>query len=108
MPTAPLGRCTYPGCTTRARGRCPAHRDPRPSSARRGYGGRWRSVVRPVVLAARPYCEAPGCDRAATDVDHIVALRQGGTDDPDNLRALCHAHHSTRTARDQPGGWNMR
>lgn len=36
----------------------------------------------------------------ATDVDHIVTKRNGGTDDQFNLRSLCHACHSRRTLRD--------
>jgi len=44
----------------------------------------------------------------ATDVDHIDGLGPNGPRGHDwsNLRALCHSHHSQRTARDQPGGWH--
>jgi 5-methylcytosine-specific restriction protein A len=53
-------------------------------------------------------CVHPACGKLATDVDHILARRDGGTDQWDNLRAFCHPHHSQRTAADQPGGWNAR
>lgn len=45
-------------------------------------------------------CQAPGCSQLATDVDHIIARRKGGTDDLQNLQSLCHACHSRKTARE--------
>jgi 5-methylcytosine-specific restriction endonuclease McrA len=37
----------------------------------------------------------------ATEVDHIVPLRQGGAPlATANVRGLCKPHHSSRTARD--------
>jgi 5-methylcytosine-specific restriction endonuclease McrA len=65
-------------------------------------------MTRARYLRAHPSCAHPGCPKAATDVDHIIARRDGGTDQWDNLRPLCHPHHSQRTAADQPGGWNAR
>ncbi|MHB0886869.1 MAG: HNH endonuclease [Bacillota bacterium] len=38
--------------------------------------------------------------RPATDLDHRVSKRKGGTDDPANLQALCHQCHSAKTARE--------
>jgi hypothetical protein len=38
-------------------------------------------------------CQVPGCSRAAEHVHHIVYRSQGGSDDPENLVSLCHAHH---------------
>ena len=34
------------------------------------------------------------------DVDHITPLHMGGTDDPDNLQALCPACHRRKTERE--------
>jgi 5-methylcytosine-specific restriction protein A len=48
-------------------------------------------------------CQAPGCDQAATDVDHIVSKAKGGTDAGTNLQSLCHSHHSMKTAREDGG-----
>lgn len=36
--------------------------------------------------------------RSGWDVDHIVAVEDGGTDDPANLRLLCRRCHKDRTA----------
>jgi 5-methylcytosine-specific restriction endonuclease McrA len=76
----------------------------RGTSTARGYDAAWRKL-RSQFLQQHPACSHPGCTLPATDVDHIVSIR----DRPDlrldwsNLRPYCHAHHSARTARDQ--GW---
>lgn len=41
--------------------------------------------------------------RVADEVDHIVPLSQGGTDDPGNLRAINHDCHKPKTAREARG-----
>ena len=51
-------------------------------------------------LRAAPLCEWPGCNDAASEVDHKVAKRHGGTDDWDNLQSLCKPHHSAKTMRE--------
>ena len=53
-------------------------------------------------------CQEPGCNRLATDIDHIDGTGRMGARayDPTNLRGYCHSHHSKRTARDQAGGWH--
>lgn len=45
-------------------------------------------------------CQAKGRVAAATEVDHIVALVNGGTDTPDNRQALCGDCHAEKTRRD--------
>jgi len=111
MPTMPLGPCSQPGCPGRAvaHGRCATHAraerarydSERGSSAARGYGYEWRKI-RDAYLAGHPWCEV--CGELATDVDHIVSRRRGGTDDDSNLMSLCHTHHSRKTAK-QDGRW---
>lgn len=61
------------------------------------YASRWWKEVRKTQLAMWPRCEWPECTEPATDVDHIVPIRAGGTHDPSNLQSLCHSHHSTKT-----------
>ena len=36
----------------------------------------------------------------ATEVDHIIPKARGGTDNPDNLQAICAECHKTKTARE--------
>lgn len=103
MPYTPAKPCRHPGCAALVeRGRyCPAHIPPRapdsrPSAARRGYNKPWRHLRR-AILAASPLCVA--CKAApATEVDHILPLRRGGTNDLTNLQTLCKSCHSRKTA----------
>ena len=72
----------------------------RGSASSRGYDRRWQRI-RAMYLRAHPLCvdcQAGRRTTAATEVHHIVALRDGGTHDDGNLMALCKSHHSTRTA----------
>lgn len=109
MPRRPAGACTWPGCPNPGPGRCPTHRDQRPHSSARGYDHRW-ARTRSAYLAAHPRCEHPACQQPAAHVDHLDGHGPNGPRGHDwrNLRALCQPHHSQRTARDQPGGWNAR
>lgn len=112
MPHAPPRACSTPGCPAYAvhGAKCADHRAAaravldvrRGSASSRGYGTRWREIRR-AFLARHPLCVdclAGGRNVAATDVDHVVARARGGTDKPSNLQALCHAHHSAKTARE--------
>ena len=41
------------------------------------------------------------------EVDHVVAVKDGGSHHPDNLRTLCHACHVKRT-KEQRKAWKQR
>jgi hypothetical protein len=45
-------------------------------------------------------CEAAGRTRLATELDHIVALMNGGEDVPSNRQGLCRDCHAIKTAED--------
>ena len=49
-------------------------------------------------------CEAPDCRRKigteAWDIDHIVPVANGGSNDDDNLQLLCASCHKRKTAKD--------
>lgn len=45
-------------------------------------------------------CQRAGRVTEAVEVDHIVAIVNGGTDDDDNLQAICKACHEVKTAAD--------
>ncbi len=94
------GRCAVHAAEAEAAWRA-AHPDERPSASTRGYGAEWREI-RAKVLRLRPWCSecaARGKRTKATDVDHVVALRRGGTNDINNLMPLCHSCHSRKTAQ---------
>ena len=80
----------------------------RGTSAQRGYDANWQRL-RKMILNDKPLCADPfklhqGRPVVATDVDHIKPLRDGGTNDAENLQALCHECHSKKTATSD-GGW---
>jgi 5-methylcytosine-specific restriction protein A len=114
-PHAPPHPCATPGCPAlvpRGTPRCPAHT----VAARRAFEAArrfdpvrqaavalYRSVAwkhaRAAVLAEHPGCATPGCFEPATEVDHVVALRDGGAPlDAGNLRPYCRRHHSAKSA----------
>jgi len=57
----------------------------------------WRRL-RAIVLARDPVCRTPRCGRPSSHVDHVTPRREGGSDDPLNLRGLCESCHNRRTA----------
>lgn len=81
-------------------------RDNRPTAAARGYDADWRRV-RDNFLAEHPLCAvclANGMTVAASDVDHVLAIRKGGERlNPANLQSLCAGCHSRKTAREDGG-----
>lgn len=55
------------------------------------------------ILQQQPLCAAclaKGKVAAATEIDHIVPLHKGGTDDETNLAGLCAPCHRAKTAKD--------
>lgn len=66
----------------------------------------WRDFRR-TVLRERQTCAVPGCNRKPTHLDHIKPRRQGGAPlDRANVQALCHNHHSAKTAGSDGGFGN--
>lgn len=106
MPHAALPPCRDPRCTALGRGGwCDSHRPApriaqREKSVARGYTHEWRKL-RDSIMRHRPVC---ACGAIATDLDHIVPIRAGGTHALSNLRPMCKPCHSRKTiARD--GGY---
>jgi 5-methylcytosine-specific restriction protein A len=62
----------------------------RSSSSERGYDSKWRSI-RDKYLCAHPICMM--CGAKATIPHHIIAKRDGGTNDESNLLAVCENCH---------------
>ena len=101
--------CAHPGCSAKVkRGHCPEHtkaqqkrdRWERGTSAQRGYDARWRKV-RDRKLKVEPLCEpcqANGRTTAASEVDHIVPLNDGGARLAwRNLQSICRECHASKT-----------
>ena len=98
-----LTSCRSPGCPQLTRGgMCARHQKEYEASlprqaARHAYPPNWEAL-RAAVLMMRPYCK---CGRPAREVDHIVPLSQGGTNDLSNLEGRCKPCHSRKTAGDK-------
>ena len=114
MPRSPARPCTQPGGCPElvdGGGRCAEHkhRTKRPSAAARGYGEEWKRTSL-AYLAGHPWCAEPGCGQPSVHTDHLDGLGPRGPrgHDPGNLMAMCKPHHSSKTARQSPGGWNRR
>ena len=106
MPHKPKRPCSHPGCPELTNGRyCGEHaklaaktyerygRDP---ETRKRYGSAWRKISKQ-YLEEHLFCELcrqEGRMRAATLVHHIKNIREGGTNDEENLMALCNSCHS--------------
>ncbi|PIT53970.1 HNH endonuclease [Snodgrassella alvi] len=65
----------------------------------RGRGGRpWRRLREAVLLRDRYTCQYCGLVSAEEmEVDHIVNIAAGGTDDMGNLQTLCKVCHRVKT-----------
>jgi 5-methylcytosine-specific restriction protein A len=84
--------------------------------ANRTRGRKWMQI-RASILSANPLCvicKAKGIIKQATQVDHIQAITNDGTDDNDNLQSICTECHKIKTAQDLgqtprshigPDGW---
>jgi 5-methylcytosine-specific restriction protein A len=119
MPTKPKRPCSHPGCPKLTAGRfCEEHakdearryeRYQRDPATRKRYGQTWRKV-RDYYRATHPLCEQcleQGRATPAQEVHHVKPLSQGGTNDYENLRALCCSCHSSITAH-EGGRWQKR
>ena len=102
--------CLEPGCPELVEGRrvtrCEKHtvveshwdrrRTPRTST-----GWEWASIRKKVLRRDAHLCQVAGCGDHASEVDHIVALVDGGDDQLTNLRAICRAHHRIKSEQER-------
>lgn len=81
----------------------PSSAEHRPHAAQRGYDALWRKL-RVMYLREHPLCVTctlAGLTVAASEVDHIIPKRNGGSNDTMNLQALCKSCHSKKTAKER-------
>ncbi|MBN6777423.1 HNH endonuclease [Pseudoclavibacter alba] len=62
----------------------------------------WRATRQRILSRDNYQCtwieRGQRCTAKATDVDHIVNRRDGGTHDDTNLRSLCRTHHARKSS----------
>lgn len=111
MPTKPKKPCSYPGCPKLTNDRyCEEHQKvmndrynkyERPYNSSVRYGASWRKR-RNKYIKEHPLCEEclkEGKITVATEVHHIIPIKDGGTHDYDNLMSLCKSCHSRITVK---------
>lgn len=103
MPMKAKKPCAYPGCPNLVepgQRYCDKHqaqewrresRERREAGTHADYGSRWREISKR-YLRDHPRCER--CGRPSKVAHHIVSRKQGGSDHPSNLVALCNSCHS--------------
>lgn len=72
----------------------------RGTNTERGYGYAWRKTRALILRIDNHLCQvclAKGRPTPATEVDHILAKHKGGTDEADNLQAICRSCHQAKT-----------
>lgn len=96
--------CIRPGCpnTTAHGDLCDKHRT-RAAQARSTARGGWNVGRIRVAILYRDHGRCVLCAAPAEEVDHIVPLSRGGTNEPSNLRALCVPCHR-RVTREEIHG----
>lgn len=88
--------CGRPGHGTR----CPRHE--REHMQRRGASGYQRQRTNQQILDnAMHMCGL--CGGRATEVDHIIPLSRGGSDEARNKRPICRKCHRAKTAEEARG-----
>ncbi|WP_367399743.1 HNH endonuclease [Pseudomonas laurylsulfativorans] len=70
-----------------------------------GRGGRpWRRKRAAILLRDEYTCQACGVITSQLEVDHIINRARGGSDDDENLQALCIPCHKLKTAAESAEG----
>ena len=67
-------------------------------------GYRWRMLRRQVLHRDGYACVRCGA-RRRLEVDHVVSVESGGTDDPENLQTLCRSCHITKSRNEAEAAW---
>ena len=105
MPWTPSRPCLDQPCPrfAESRGRCDWHARKheatrRPSAAER-YGADW-PATRARILARDPLCMLCHLE-VSVEVDHVVALADGGANDETNLQGVGHRCHARKSARER-------
>ena len=72
----------------------------RPTRNQAAYSGDWPTLVKQIIQRD-PWCQLrfPNCERLSVQVDHILGVSEGGTNDPTNLRGVCKRCHARRTGQ---------
>ena len=79
-------------------------------NSRMRYGSGWEKLRKKILERDRYLCQEClkcGIYKTATDVDHIVPLAKGGSNDENNLQSLCHECHKHKTCQESKKNINF-
>lgn len=114
MPYRAKSTCRRPGCSRPidVPGYCAQHQQfasgwassNSANNTERGYGWLWRQQREKVMSRDGGLCQI--CLKKnkvtpATEVDHILGKARGGTDNDENLQAICNECHKQKTIADR-------
>lgn len=122
MPQRPQRPCRATACQTlhrNANGYCDEHvhlvkqwshqKKGKGNTTERGYGWKWQRLRKQILRRDGHLCQCEDCQKrpvplVAHEVDHIIPKAEGGTDDPDNLRAIAKSCHRRKTLEEAKRG----
>ena len=106
MPYKDTRHCAVAGCPGYAEGGpyCAEHRREynraiRGPESRQRYNRHWEKISR-LYLSRHPLCEECERNGRLTPAVHVHHIIRGGSNDDENLMALCKPCHSRETARE--------
>jgi 5-methylcytosine-specific restriction protein A len=74
------------------------------TTTQRGYGAGWEQIKKRIAIRDKGLCKPcarRGVVTSYSQVDHKVALANGGTHDDSNLECICTPCHDKKTAQDR-------
>ena len=97
--------CSEPSCLNRpvANGRCQSHPFERyqdPWSRETPYSGNISSADKSRVMYEEPGCASCGVATEPLQIDHIIPVHLGGSDERVNLQRLCIPCHTAKTSKE--------
>ena len=74
--------------------------DTKAGATERIRGGKWMAIRQRVALAHGYRCAGCGCVWVSSrdQIDHIIPLEQGGSNEDSNLQPLCNTCHEAKTS----------
>src|SRR5690606_11692821 len=122
----PQRPCRATGCNAlhrNANGYCHEHaalakqwshqKEGKGNTTERGYGWHWQRLRKQVLRRDGYLCQCEKCEKrvmplVAHEVDHIIPKAEGGTDAPENLRAISKSCHRRKTLEEAKGARRSR
>ncbi|MCO8071880.1 HNH endonuclease [Acinetobacter lwoffii] len=81
---------------------------PQPKRWGSGRGGRpWRRLKEKIHTRDHWTCLHCGITTMKLELDHIINVAQGGTDDESNLQSLCPECHKVKSQKESHGGMSV-